>query len=495
MTKIVASILSSSIEHMIRSMRESADRADIIELRVDGIDPAVSLKELERLAAATTKPLLLTCRSNKEGGLFGRSEEERFEILNAAMGLSFDYVDIELSAFEAGFEATRSDSKLVASYHDFERFPEDLTSLVTRGIQVGADIIKIAVKVDSLLDALILADAGEGARQQGVGFAPIAMGPSGVSARVLATRLGADLAYASVRGGPATGPGQIDLEELLTTYRFKTLGPDTEIYGILGCPVFESLSPAMHNAWMAAEGLNGTYVPFEENDVQRFVDGAKALGVRGLSVTRPHKESILPFLQDIEPEAQKIGAVNTVAVRDGKWMGFNTDVRGVVAPIAKRTAVEGKRAVVVGTGGAARAAVYGLIQHGAKVSVLGRDGDKAAALAEELGADCGSLGELENIDWEILVNATPVGGGATRGQTPVSIQRVHEGAVVLDMVYDPEWTSLLLDAKAHGARAISGLEMLIVQAVHQTRIWTGKEPTLEVVEKAARAEIERRKSQ
>jgi 3-dehydroquinate dehydratase/shikimate dehydrogenase len=493
MTKIVASIMSSSTEQMIQSMRESVDEADIIELRVDGIAPAVSSHELELLAGASTKLLILTCRSKKEGGLFSGSEEERFEILDAAMGLSFDYVDVELSSLEAGFQATRSDSKLIASYHEFERFPEELNSLVARGIEVGADIIKLAVRVESLADAFVLAKAGEAARKKGIGFVPIAMGPSGVSARILASRLGADFTYASVSGGPATGPGQIELKELLTKYRFPTLGRDSEIFGILGCPVTASPSPAMHNAWMVRKGFDGIYVPFEEADVPRFIDGAKKLGVRGLSVTRPHKETILPFLQEIEPEAREIGAVNTVAVRAGKWMGFNTDVQGVVDPIAKRTPIHGKRAVVIGTGGGARAAVYGLTRQGAKVTVLGRDWDKAIRLAEELNADGGRLDDFDRLEWDILVNATPVGGGEWAGQVPVTLHEVKPKSVVLDMVYEPEWTPFLVAAQSQGARVISGLEMLIVQAAFQSEIWTGEKPAYDVLEKAAREEIERRK--
>jgi 3-dehydroquinate dehydratase/shikimate dehydrogenase len=493
MTEIVTSILSSSTDQMLQSMRDSTEGADLIELRVDGIDPAVSSKELELLAGARTKPLILTCRSYMEGGLFGGSEEERLEILHAAMGLSFDYVDVELSSLEAGFQATRSDSKLIASYHEFERFPESLTSIVARGIQTGAEIIKLAVKVDSLADAFALTEAGEVARKKGIGFVPIAMGPSGVSARILASHLGAEFAYASISGGPATGPGQIELKQLLTQYRFKTLGPKSVVLGILGCPVTVSLSPAMHNAWMAKKGFDGIYVPFEEADVLRFVEGARKLRLCGLSVTRPHKESILPFLHEVDPEARQIGAVNTVAVRDGKWKGFNTDVQGVVGPITKRTPIDGQHAVVMGTGGGARAAVYGLTRRGAKVTVLGRGRDKTQKLAEELNASGGSLDEFDHLDWEILVNATPVGGGEWAGQSPVTIRDVKPDAVVLDMVYEPEWTPLLLAAQSQGARVISGLEMLIVQAALQAEIWTGEKPTYDVLEKAAREEIERRK--
>ena len=328
----------------------------------------------------------------------------------------------------------------------------------------------------------------------GVGFAPIALGPSGVSARILASRLESELVYASARGYAATGPGQLGLEELLSQYRFSSIGPQTDIYGILGHPVLESLSPAIHNAWLSKKGLDAVYVPFDEVDIEPFAEAAKVMGLGGFSVTRPFKEAVLPWVQEIDSSARGIGAVNTVVVRDGKWVGFNTDLHGVISPIAKRISIDGKLAVVVGSGGAAKAASYGLAQNGAKLVILGRNAAKAAELAQEVSAKVGCLDDLARFEWDILVNATPLGGGEDPDKTPVRLDRVKPGAVVLDMVYDPEWTPLLLAAKSYGARVISGLEMLIVQAIVQAEVWTGEAPTFDELGKAARAEIERRKT-
>ena len=493
MTKIVASVSTPSLEEMIRGMKEATDGADLVELRVDALE-SVSMETLVRLRSEATKPQILTCRHPSEGGLFRGSESERVGVLRTALELDFDYVDVELSSFEKDFEVVSSSSKLIVSRHEFEKFPDDVTSLVARGIGAGADSIKLAVAVESLADALQLADAGDSARRNGVGFSPIALGPSGVSARILSSRLQSELIYASARGYPATGPGQLGLDELLSSYRFSSIGPNTAIYGIVGHPVLESLSPAIHNAWLVKKGIDGVYVPFEERDIERFADAAKVMGLRGFSVTRPFKEAILPFLQEMDSRAREIGAVNTVMVRDDKWVGLNTDIQGVVSPIAKRINIDGKLAVVVGSGGAARAASYGLTHNGAKLVILGRSLDKARELAKEVGANVGRLDEIARFDWDILVNATPVGGGTDCDNTPVRLDRVKPGAVVLDMVYDPEWTPLLLAAKSLGARVISGLEMLLVQAIHQAKVWTGEEPTRDALEEAARAEIERRKS-
>jgi 3-dehydroquinate dehydratase/shikimate dehydrogenase len=478
---------------MIRGMKEATDGADLVELRVDALE-SVSADDLMHLRDEATMPQILTCRHPSEGGFFRGSEPERLGILRSSMEMGFEYVDVELSSFDEGFEFGESGSKLIVSQHAFERFPHDLTSLIERGIGAGADIIKLAAQVHSLADALRLAEAGESARREGVGFSPIALGPSGVSARILASRLQSELVYASARGYPATGPGQLGLEALLSKYRFSSIGPHSAIYGILGHPVLESLSPTIHNAFLSKKGLDAVYVPFDETDIEQFVDAAKVMGLSGFSVTRPFKEAILPFVQEIDPPAREIGAVNTVMVRDDKWVGFNTDIQGVISPITKRINIDGKLAVVVGSGGAARAASYGLTHRGAKLVILGRSLDRAAELAREVGAKVGRLDEITRFDWDILVNATPVGGGVDHDKTPVRLDRVKPGAVVLDMVYDPEWTRLLVAAKSHGARVISGLEMLIVQAMHQAERWTGEEPTFDELEKAARAEIERRKA-
>jgi 3-dehydroquinate dehydratase/shikimate dehydrogenase len=380
------------------------------------------------------------------------------------------------------------------SHHNFDRVPEDLSGIVERATQAGADIVKVAARADSLADVVRLGEAGRIARDRGVGFAPIPMGPAGTVGRVLAKRFGADLTYAAARGLPATGPGQLDLDELLGTYRFRVVDGATRIYGILGRPALASLSPAMHNAVFVDNDLNAVYVPFEEQDLASFVPAAKEIGVAGLSVTQPFKESILPFLDDVDRPAQEIGAVNTVLTRDGRWCGFNTDVDGVVGPVSRRLDIEGKRAVVLGAGGAARAAAVGLGQAGAEVVVLARRLEQAQAVADLVGGDAGDIGDLGAHRWDILVNATPLYKGLVDAGSAEQMKAFRPDALILDMIYDPEKTEILELARENKAFAVPGLEMLVAQAVRQSEIWTGKAGGVDVMEAAARNEMRRRKS-
>ncbi len=489
--RVVAAVMASSTEAMLRAAVDACEGADLVELRVDALgDP-----DLERLRRAGTKPLILTCRIQREGGVFQGSESERLEILRRALVLGFDFVDIELNSFSDELRTVETSSRVILSHHKFDGMPDDLAGIVERATMAGADIVKIAARTDSLADVVRLGDAGRLARDRGVGFAPVPMGPAGSAGRVLATRFGAELTYAAARGLPATGPGQLDLDQLLSTYRFRTVDAATKIYGILGRPALGSLSPAMHNAVFVHNGSNAVYVPFEEEDLTSFIPVAKEIGLAGFSVTRPFKESILPFLDNVDGLAQKVGAVNTVVARAGRWCGFNTDVEGVVGPVSRRLAIDGKRAVVLGAGGAARAAAVGLGQAGADVMVLARRLEQARAVADLVGGDAGDIGELATHRWDVLVNATPLYKGLIDARSPEQVEAFRPGALVLDMIYDPEKTEILELAREKKAFAVPGLEMLVAQAVRQSEIWTGKPGSAEVMERAARSEMHRRRGQ
>ncbi|MGH9462145.1 MAG: shikimate dehydrogenase [Vicinamibacteria bacterium] len=485
-TRVVAAVMAPSMAETLRAVEASTGGADLIELRVDAIrDP-----DLEALRLADSRPLIFTCRSPREGGVFRGSETERREILRRALELGFDYVDIELDTIDHALRDIETSSRLILSHHAFDSLPDDLPGWVDRAADWGADVLKLAGRASSLADVLRLGEIGPAAHDRGLAYAPITMGPAGVAGRVLASRLGAEWTYAAARGLTATGPGQLDLDELLERYRFRSIDASTQIYGIVGLPVQGSLSPVMHNDSFGRRGLNAVYVPFEEEELSTFVEAAKDLGVAGLSVTRPFKEAILPFLDDLDHDAKAIGAVNTVSVRKGKWLGFNTDAEGAVRPIARRMRLAGKRAVILGAGGAARAAAVGLRRAGAKVVVLARNPARAKAVADVADGDAGGLTELARRPWDILINATPLASGLLeRGREPESLR---PGAAVLDMVYEPQQTELLEAARQRGAMAIPGLEMLVAQAVRQAEIWTGSPASEEYMELAAREELSRR---
>jgi shikimate dehydrogenase len=260
----------------------------------------------------------------------------------------------------------------------------------------------------------------------------------------------------------------------------------TLLYGILGNPVTHSLSPAMHNAALAASDINGVYLPFPAPDIDAAVIGIRGLGVQGVSVTIPHKENVMSLLDTIDPVAEKIGAVNTVINKEGILTGFNTDWLGATRALEEEIELSGTEVVLLGAGGSARAIGFGLLEKGARFVLCSRTESRGRALADELGCPWVSLTESEKLSGDILINATSVGMQPHVENSPVPAQITSRFQVVMDIVYAPMKTRLLQEAEAHGCKIINGLEMLLYQGVAQFEIWTGKSAPVSVMRKALR---------
>jgi shikimate dehydrogenase len=241
----------------------------------------------------------------------------------------------------------------------------------------------------------------------------------------------------------------------------------------------------MHNAAFAEAGIDAIYLAFDVHPdrLGSALAGARALGVRQLAVSLPHKEAVLAHLDEVAASARAIGAVNTVTLRDGRLVGTNTDWIGAVRALERNVELAGARVVVLGAGGTARALVYGLVERGASVTVLNRTLDRAEWLADELGAaNAGPLGDLARTPHEVLVNTTSV--GLRTDDSPVPASNLLAESLVMDVVYDPEETRLLRDARARGADTITGKWMLVYQAAEQFREWTGREAPLDAMARA-----------
>lgn len=265
----------------------------------------------------------------------------------------------------------------------------------------------------------------------------------------------------------------------------SSITAQTALCGILLHPAGHTRSPALHNAAFLALGIDARYLAFDvpPDALGSAIEGARALGLKQLAISIPHKVTVMEFLDEISPMARRIGAVNTVTSREGRLIGSNTDWIGGVRALERETALTGKHAIVIGAGGAARAVVFGLLEAGAKVQIANRTVGRAHALADELGAQAaGSLEEMDLDACEILVNTTSV--GLMEDASPVDAARLRKGMVVLDAVYDPTDTRLLREARAARARPIEGKWMLIYQAAEQIREWTGQDTPIDVLEHA-----------
>jgi len=268
-----------------------------------------------------------------------------------------------------------------------------------------------------------------------------------------------------------------------------TIDAKTELYGIIGNPVSHSLSPAMHNAAFAALGLNKAYAAFPVTDVPAALAGLKALGIRGASVTIPHKQAVIPYLDTIDPVAEKIGAVNTLVVRDNALHGLNTDWIGANRALGKIVRPKGSHILLLGAGGSARAIGFGLIEAGARVTVANRTADKAAALAKALGCPWLTLDEAATVDADALVNATSMGMAPHTDQIPFPATALRNFPVVMDIVYSPLETKLLAAARVARCTVIDGLEMLLYQGAAQFEVWTGLAAPLAVMRRTLLANL------
>jgi shikimate dehydrogenase len=255
----------------------------------------------------------------------------------------------------------------------------------------------------------------------------------------------------------------------------------TKIYGIMGKPVSHSLSPAMHNAAFQAQGLNKVYVAFEVTDVARALDGFRAIGVGGVSVTIPHKQAVIPHLDAIDPVAQKIGAVNTLLIEDMHIRGYNTDWIGANQALETIVDLPASTVLVLGAGGSARAIGFGLQEKGATVILANRTLAKGQALATDLNCECYPLEEIKNLKVDALVNATSVGMTPNVDATPVPRVVLKNVPAVMDIVYAPSETRLLREAQQAGCKTVNGAYMLLYQGVAQFELWTGRKAPVDVM--------------
>ena len=464
-----------------RSRRDRETPADMVELRLDGV------KDLDVAGALADRrrPAIVTCRPRWEGGgHFDGSEDDRFRILRQAADLGAEYVDLEWKAERRFYEACRGRTRVIVSSHDFDGTPADLRARVAAMRGMGGDVVKVAVAARSAGDCLALKRAFEGDEAH----VAIAMGAPGQFTRLLPAWTSSLWTY-----GGTNAPGQVSTDDLVNRYRVRETTSATKVYAVTGSPLGHSASPAMHNAAFSALGLDAVYVPLEARDANEFFSLAELVALSGASVTIPLKQALLTSAVSVDGLPAEIGALNTLRRGPAGWEGRNYDVAGFLAPLDRRhIELKGRRVVVLGAGGAARAAVRGLASRGADVEISARRPEAAHALACELNVQAGAFDVAQGRpEWDILVNTTPAGMWPRVDETPVSAAALSgaAGKVVYDLVYNPLDTTLLRLARTAGATTIGGLEMLVGQACLQFEFWTGRQAPREVMDLAARSYV------
>lgn len=547
MTRLTVSIMVHSLEQALGDAARAAEAgADLVEFRVDQFTEDAA-KVIE-LVSRSALPCIVTCRPTWEGGQYDGDDQTRIGFIeHVGLGETPNvkprggrgpaYIDVELAAYQRSANLRQkvglvvdhpgqvrpTDTGLILSSHDFTTRPVDLYQRVEAMVAAPAcRIVKVAWRARSLRDNL---EAFEILRQRHKPTIALCMGEEGLPSRVLAKKFGAFLTFAALDANTATAPGQPTVDQIKRLYRWDHIGPATRVYGVIGHPVGHSMSPAIHNAGFDAAGHDGVYLPMPippeyehfKATVGSWID-MKELDFRGASVTIPHKENLLRFVAErggvIEPLSRRIGAANTLHVRDdGSLYACNTDYAAALDAVCDamgitRGQLRGRRVAVIGAGGAARAIVAGFAGHGATVVIYNRTQDKAQALAEqfnEMPLEDGSRGgkvvaarpeKLCDSCCEVFINCTPIGMHPNTGDTPIPTAADTKGwsseTVVFDTIYNPVETRLLREAKAAGCKTVPGTEMFVRQAADQFKLWTGLDAPLDVFRRVLSDKLSKR---
>jgi len=452
--------------------------ADVIEVRLDCLEETP--EDLSAVIQKLSRPLILTFRPAEQGGHRKLTHEERKRFWSSiAPKAETIWWDIEGDLIH---DLEPDWARIIVSHHDFSGVPHDLEKMYERLAGTPAAVLKIAVHANDILDCIPVFQLIDRARNDGRDIIAIAMGNAGIATRVLGPSRGSFLTYGALDDDSATAPGQVNARTLRSLYHSDTIDDETMICGLVGLPVMHSVSPHIHNAAFVSEGVNGVYLPFEVHDAQQFFKRmvhprTRELNwnLRGLSVTAPHKQTVMESLDWIEPDAKEIGAVNTVVVEGDRLLGYNTDAAGLIDPLLSRfETLRDARVAIIGAGGAARAAIWTLQRQKAMVTVYARDLTKARALGDLFGISCVSLPEASFAGYDLVINTTPLGSGAYVGQSPVTRKQLSGSRCVYDLIYNPAETLLLREAHEAGCETLGGLEMLVAQAGLQFELWTGK---------------------
>ncbi|MGR3293532.1 MAG: shikimate dehydrogenase, partial [Candidatus Scalindua sp.] len=461
--------------------------ADIVELRIDYIPELQNaLSCIEKALKSKTKPVIITNRPEREGGKFNGREQDRLHLLQKAIELGADYVDVEYDSIKQ--ITRRNNSKIIISNHNFKETPRNLSKIYNDICQHKPDIVKVVTYANDIIDNIRIFELLQSASIPTISFC---MGELGSISRILTGKFGGFLTFASLGKGKESAPGQLTVNELSKIYHFKDINTETKLYGIIGNPVSHSMSPAIHNAAFIEKGLNNVYVPLKIANISTFMKECRKIDFHGFSVTIPHKERVLPFLDDIDHTARKIGAINTIVNQNGKLTGYNTDCMAAVMGLEcsmKETndTLNNKRISIIGAGGAARAIAFGLKEKGCDITIYNRTIERAEKLSLDVQCRFESFEERHKIDSDILINTTSIGMFPNVDQTPVPKNILKESMIVFDAVYNPIETRLLRDAKGKGCHTVNGLSMFINQAAEQFRLWTNIDPPIELMTKVVK---------
>ena len=480
-----------------QARREAESGENFLEFRLDYLpDPMKGAQAIaDFLEEHPGCTILATCRRHQNHGRFNGSIEEQFKVLDLAIQKGARAIDIEIETAEVVPDRCaelRARAYLIVSWHHFETTPP-IDPVLKRMRKVPADVYKLVSTSRKPSDTGRILAASKLSPK--IPLVTLAMGEIGFPSRVLSTAMGAVFTYAAPAHVQGTASGQVNARQLRSLYRIDKFTRAAKIFAVVADPVRHSVSPVVHNRAFQSRRMDAVYVPLlvNQNQLRDFFQFAEELPLSGFSVTIPHKRRIMRYLDYVDPLAKRIGAVNTVVRKAGKWRGSNTDAEAVSGPLAKLTNLQKASVLIVGNGGAARGAACALSDAGSKVAITGRTPDRVRALARLVGGEPMSQEQVLLRHFDVVINATPLGMWPNVKDCP--FEDKIPGEIVFDMVYNPLETELIKRAKAQGKQVVPGLKMFIEQAVRQFEIWTGETAPRQAMETAAIDALESRYSE
>jgi 3-dehydroquinate dehydratase/shikimate dehydrogenase len=475
--RVCVAVVGEDASNIIERAESLVRDNPFMEFRLDYLaQPAAALSKLKHfLDLHPEATVIATCRRSVNGGKFKGSAAAQLDILTKAAATGFQLVDIELQSAEILKSGELAELKdrvgVILSFHDFKatkRLEETFAAMK----QYPADFYKVVSTATTLYDNVQMMKfvQGHSAQHEMVG---LCMGEQGIISRVLGVRAGSVFTFAAATRGEETAPGQVTASELRDTYRIEMVDAATQVYGVAGDPVSHSMSPIMMNAAFRRETVNAVFLALHAKTMKDLMACVPDIPIRGLSITMPYKQNIVESLSNSDALTKQVGACNTVVrSQDAKLYGFNTDVAGVVVPLEQRITLQGAKILVVGAGGVARAAVFGLKNKGAEVFIVNRTPEKGQALAKQTKAKYVKRADLAKMSFDVIINATPLGMGSNR-QSPLEDKELNT-KILFDLVYVPAETKLMKMARAKNIQVIPGLEMFVQQGARQFEIWSGK---------------------
>ncbi len=467
---------------------------ELVELRIDCLRREPDLK---RILANRPTPCVFTIRRGVDGGLWRGPEEKRQRLIREAVVAGVDYVDIE---FDIAREIRRfGKTRRIISYHNLKQTPGDLKEIAEQCEEMDADVVKVAARAHSIADAMAVLRVA--ARMETPTVA-IAMGELGSFTRILGAKYGAPFTYANFNIDRSFAAGMLHYDALNRDYAYDQIDASTEAYAVIGDPIGHSLSPPIHNAAFRQLGLNKVMVPINmpAERLKASLDEVAWLGIKGFSITIPHKQAVVPLLNLADGAVERTGACNTMLVKDdGSRVGYNTDYRAAMdslesafgGPGEEGSAgpLSGKQVVILGAGGVARPIGFGLLRRGAGVTLLNRTEERGTKLAEELGCRAAHWSSRASIMADVIINCTPVGMHPNLDDTPMPPAGFRPGMTVMDTVYHPENTMFLKLARERECKTVSGVDMFLRQAALQFQLYTGREAPLELMREVVRRKL------